>query len=158
MCLTSRCALLKVVDLKQLTKQIPYRWRIQSFSKDGNKASVVAYIDARDVMNLLDDVLGPENWQDKYHAEGDLLISGIGIKVGEEWVWKHDTGTKTTFEEEKGQLSDAFKRAAVKWGIGRFLYDMDVRWIRVDKNKRPVDESGQPIWNLTEYMQRINSG
>ena len=140
------------MDLNKLKKEIPFRWRIQNFSKDGTKASAVAYIDARDVMNLLDEVVGPQNWQDDYRNEGEMLIAGIGIKVGDEWVWKYDTGTKTTFEEDKGQISDAFKRAAVKWGIGRFLYDTDIQWINLNKDRRPVDEKGQVVWDLSAYL------
>jgi hypothetical protein len=150
------------MDLAKLKKQIPYRWRIQSINKQGTKASAVAYIDARDVMEVLDEVVGPENWQDRYSTEGDLLIAGIGIKTGGEWVWKHDTGSKTFVEEEKGQISDAFKRAAVKWGIGRFLYEIDTQWVSINKDKKPVDEKGQVIWDLSAYLntklsQRVRS-
>lgn len=149
-------------NLKDLTKEIPYRWRIQSINRAGNRASAVAYIDARDVMTRLDEVVGPENWQDSYKIEGDLLIAGIGIKIGNEWIWKHDTGTKSAVEEDKGQLSDAFKRAAVKWGVGRFLYEMDIQWLNLNQDKKPVDERGQVIWNITEYinnrLKSLNQG
>ena len=46
------------MNLKDLKKQIPYQWRVQSFSKNKAQAQCVAYIDARDVMNLLDEVVG----------------------------------------------------------------------------------------------------
>lgn len=61
------------------------------------------------------------------------MLCSIGIKIGEEWVWKTDGGTETDIESEKGELSDSFKRAGVKWGIGRFLYDMDIKF--VDSNE-----------------------
>lgn len=108
------------MNLKDLTKEIPYKWR------EGPGGKRLAYIDARDVMNLLDDVVGPTDWQDQYELVGDKIIAGIGIRTDDgQWVWKYDTGTESNIEEEKGMFSDAFKRAAVKWGVGRFLYDID---------------------------------
>ncbi len=142
------------MSLNDLKKEIPYRWRIQNFNKSGTKASAVAYIDARDVMDILDEAVGPDNWQDGYRIEGDLLIAGIGIRTQGEWIWKHDTGTKSNVEEEKGQISDAFKRAAVKWGVGRFLYDIEIQYVNINKEKRPVDEKSEIIWDLTEYINK----
>lgn len=106
------------MKLQDLRKEIPYKWR----TGPGN--TQLAYIDARDVMDLLDEVVGPENWQDSYELVGDKIIAGVGIFVNDKWVWKYDTGTESNIEEEKGMFSDAFKRAAVKWGVGRFLYDL----------------------------------
>jgi hypothetical protein len=80
------------------------------------------YIDARYVMDKLDH-LGPENWQDRYiDRTGGSVRCGIGLLVDGEWVWKWDVGTVSDIEPEKGSYSEAFKRAAVKWGIGRDLY------------------------------------
>lgn len=106
------------MKLQDLRKEIPYKWR----TGPGN--TQLAYIDARDVMDLLDEVVGPENWQDSYELVGDKIIAGLGIFVNDKWIWKYDTGTESNIEEEKGMFSDAFKRAAVKWGVGRFLYDL----------------------------------
>jgi hypothetical protein len=106
------------MKLQDLRKEIPYKWR----TGPGN--TQLAYIDARDVMDLLDEVVGPENWQDSYELVGDKIIAGVGILANDQWVWKYDTGTESNIEEEKGMFSDAFKRAAVKWGVGRFLYDL----------------------------------
>ena len=80
------------------------------------------YIDARYVMDRLD-YLGPENWQDRYvDRPGGSVRCGIGLLVDGDWVWKWDVGTQSDIEPEKGSYSEAFKRAAVKWGIGRDLY------------------------------------
>lgn len=106
------------MNLKDLRKEIPYKWRT------GPGGTQLAYIDARDVMDLLDEVVGPENWQDSYELVGDKIIAGVGILANDNWIWKYDTGTESNIEEEKGMFSDAFKRAAVKWGVGRFLYDL----------------------------------
>ncbi len=87
-----------------------------------------------------------------------MLIAGIGIKTGEHWVWKWDTGSESNMEAEKGHMSDAFKRAAVKWGVGRFLYDLPIQYVKADTIKtssnfpNPVDDNGQRIYDLTKYI------
>lgn len=152
------------MDLKQLTRQIPARWRIQQFSKNKPQAVCVAYIDARDAMRLLDEVVGPENWADDYKMVGDTRFCGVGIRIPTnidglgEWVWKWDTGTETSFEAEKGEVSDSFKRACVKWGIGRFLYEIDVQYVATNEVKKEknvpylIDEAGARIWDLGKYI------
>lgn len=104
-------------------------WRAQSVTKDGNKAMALAYIDARDVMERLDAVCGPSNWQDRYEFAGARTICYLSIRVGDQWVTKADGAGDTAVEAEKGAISDAFKRAAVKWGIGRYLYALDAPWV-----------------------------
>lgn len=80
------------------------------------------YVDARFVMDRLDSAVGPENWQDRYEDAGTSVRCGIGIRLGDEWVWKWDVGDPSDIEPTKGAHSDAFKRAGVKWGIARDLY------------------------------------
>lgn len=109
-------------------------WRAQSLTKDKSKAQALAYIDARDVQDRLDAVVGPGNWQNRYpHTQGKTVCE-IGIRVDGEWIWKADGAGDTDVEAEKGALSDAFKRAAVKWGVGRYLYDMTVPWVPCEVN------------------------
>jgi hypothetical protein len=116
-------------------------WRIGSMAKKPdangkNKGRALAYIDARDVMRRLDDVCGPANWQCRYpHANGKTICE-IGIKIDGEWVWKANGAGDTDIEAEKGAISDAFKRAAVLWGIGRYLYDLDSPWVEVNAFKQ----------------------
>jgi len=164
------------MELKELKRKIPYQWRVQSYSKFKPEAMCVAYIDARDVMELLDEVCGPENWQSDFKDIGGQMFAGIGIRQfrminnpqgnsmalydeDREWVWKWDTGTETKVEAEKGQASDSFKRAAVKWGIGRFLYDLEVKRVRTDgalsdthKYPNVVDDGGNKVWDLTKHI------
>jgi hypothetical protein len=121
-----------MVDFELLKAPFPkdtISWRAQSFTQDGTKALALAYCDARDVMNRLDDVCGPAGWQCRYsHAMGKTVCD-IGIKCSDEWVWKADGAGDSDIEAEKGALSDAFKRAAVRWGIGRYLYSLDAVWV-----------------------------
>lgn len=108
-------------------------WRVGSVTQDGTKGMALAYIDARDAMNRLDEVLGP-NWQCRYmELSGGKTICEIGLKIDGEWVWRADGAGDTNHEAEKGALSDSFKRAAVKWGVGRYLYDLKSPWVKVKK-------------------------
>ena len=93
-------------------------------AKDGRKATLLLYQDARCAMNILDSTLGSTAWQREYYEAAGLLFCKIGIYDAEtsQWLWKSDTGSKSNIEEDKGLASDAFKRAAVAWGIGRELY------------------------------------
>jgi len=143
--------------MKELQKEIPFKWRVQSVNEYG--ANCVAYIDARDVQDTLDKVVGPQNWQVDYKQVGNLFMAGIGIKKDDTWVWKWDTGSESNIEKEKGHVSDAFKRAGVMWGIGRFLYSLDVPKLKTKQhtNKKyyPITRDGQILWSgadLTEYI------
>lgn len=148
-------------NLKDLQKEIPYQWRVQSFSKSKANCQCVAYIDARDVQKVLDEVVGPENWQDDYKLIDEKLFAGIGIRTQSGWVWKWDTGTESNMEAEKGQVSDAFKRAGVKWGIGRFLYDLPIQYLDSSEPKTasnfpyPVTIDNKRIWDVTEYINKV---
>lgn len=120
------------MNLKFLSAPFPRQaihWRAQQVTRNGDKALALAYLDARDVMDRLDMVCGPENWQDAYTetARGRVLCK-IGIRVGDDWVWKSDGAGETAVEGEKGGISDALKRAAVHWGIGRYLYRFEAVW------------------------------
>lgn len=98
--------------------------------RDGKFAALaLAYIDARDVMVRLDDACGPANWQDEYQetARGRVLCT-LRIKIGKDWISKSDGSGESDIEAEKGGISGAFKRAAVKWGIGRYLYEIEAPW------------------------------
>lgn len=149
------------MNLKDLTNEIPYKWRVQSFSKNKPQAQCVAYISARDVQDRLDAVVGVENWQDDYKLVDGKLMGGIGIKCGSEWVWKWDTGNESAMDGDKGQISDAFKRAGVKWGIGRFLYDLTIKYVPANETKNAtnypyaVDLTGKKVWDLTEYINGL---
>lgn len=151
------------IDLSVLKREIPFKWRVQSFSKNSEKATCVAYVDARDVMNLLDEGVGAENWQSDFKEIKGNLYAGIGIRFNNdsmEWVWKWDCGTESNTEKEKGEASDAFKRASVKWGIGRFLYDLPMQYIKTNEKKTGtnypycVDDNGKKIYDLTEHINK----
>lgn len=139
--------------LKQLEEPMDYQWRIGQVY--GDTATCLPYIDARDVMDRLDKVVGKLNWKVSYYQVKNTMFGRIAIKVGNDWIEKDDAGAPSDIEAEKGEASDALKRSGVVWGIGRFLYSLDMKKVKVvkDGNKTyPVDESGERIWNLTEYI------
>lgn len=142
------------MDLTKLKAEFPreaIHWRAQSVTKDGSKAMALAYLDARDVMDRLDEVCGQNYWQDEYTClSNSTMICRIGICAGE-WVWKSDGAGKTDVEAEKGQISDAFKRAAVKWGIGRYLYDMPTIWVPCESRENGKDRYGNTKWQWQKW-------
>lgn len=132
-------------DLKLLFAEFPrdaVSWRAQTLTKEGDKALALAYIDARDVMDRLDDVCGTENWQDRYEFHGTRTICYLSIRVGDEWITKADGAGDSDVEAEKGAISDALKRAAVKWGIGRYLYHIVSPWVPCETG----DWNGKKQW------------
>jgi len=99
------------------------KWRPAKFGR--SKTAALLYVDARNVMDRLDSVVSPERWKTQYSDAGDRCSCTLAI-MWDEWVPKSDVGTPSTFEGIKGMYSDAFKRAAVHHGIGRYLYDDDI--------------------------------
>jgi hypothetical protein len=114
-------------QVKKLREPTPADEVKQRAGPGGMKLS---YVDARYHFDRYDDCVGSANWQSAFErdAKGNLR-AGIGILIDHEdgrepqWVWKWDTGTPSSMEPEKGEHSDALKRAGVQWGVSRDLYD-----------------------------------
>lgn len=121
-----------------------------------NGLSLLLYKDARCDARILDETVGPDNWQNEFYCCKNTLFCKVGIRVdrGEgfaEWVWKDDAGSPSNMEAEKGEASDAFKRACFKWGIGRELYTAPFIWVHGDKVAITKGKSGQ--WTCNEKFQ-----
>lgn len=130
-------------------------WRAGATTGDGAKCMPLAYIDARDVMERLDDVCGPGGWQSKYPwNQASKLCCEIGIKIGGEWLWKSNGAGDTAYEADKGAFSDAFKRAAVCWGVGRYLYYVPNVWVPCEKRGKTVVISDSVQKNLSDRLQK----
>lgn len=141
-------------DVKEILKKLmkPFHPDRHSFRVTGtfrdrrgrNMGVVAFYISSRDVMDRLDAVLGPENWRDDYEmVMQGVMKCALYLRINGEWVGKSDVGTGNIENPEsgwKGAASDALKRAAVKWGIGRYLYALPKCYVEVDDRKRIVDE------------------
>lgn len=137
--------------LEELKKPFPahlLHWRVGATTKCKSKGIALAYIDARDAMKRLDDVVGADCWQCRYsHVSEGLVICEIGIlSESGQWIWKANGAGDTNVEAEKGKLSDAFKRAAVVWGVGRYLYYLPNVWVPLNEYKQIKQPPILPSW------------
>jgi hypothetical protein len=176
-----------------IQKVIPFKWRIQSerkITKDEDIKNVqaiatcVAYLEPRDVAQVLDDVFGSDGWQDEYYEIQNSIYCKVGIWSNKrnQFIWKSDAGEckrdyliasylqtdnskryKLHNELEnasKTQATDAFKRACVKHGIGRFQYYMDSLTVNT-KGYDVINSKGEPVCYkgdnelLSKYVNRI---
>ena len=96
-----------------------------------NGVSLLLYKDARCDMKILDETVGPENWQRDHKELKGNIYAGISIwdDIKNQWITKWDAGAESYTEKEKGEASDSFKRAGFNWGIGRELYTSPFIWI-----------------------------
>ena len=139
-----RAALAALFEVREV------KWKPQSVK--GNRAMAMAYIDARLVMDRLDAVLGVENWQDSYDIQPDgSVVCRLALRLGGEWVTKTDVGSPSEQPDGgdrlKAAFSDALKRAAVKFGVGRYLYRLPAVWADYDAQKRQfVTTPALPLW------------
>ena len=110
------------------------KYRVGSvYDKENGKGTVLSYVDARYVQDTLDRIVGPENWESRfYEAKGalfcEITINEDGVKIS-----KSDCGTESDIAPAKGEASDAFKRAAVMFGIGRDLYSAETMFADLEK-------------------------
>ncbi len=141
-------------------------WRVGTVSRDAKKALALCYIDARDVQARLDEVCGVY-WQSKHgelraaarggdegekraRRSGSIVTCSIGIKFGDEWIWRSDGAGDTAVEAEKGSMSDALKRAAVQWGVGRYLYAVESPWVEINDKKQIVEKEHARLRSILE--------
>jgi len=152
-------------QLKKLAEPMEYKYRLQSAKY--NKATIVSYIDSRAVQDRLDDVCGIQNWQNEFRQIDGSLFCGISVQVDKgdgasEWITKWDVGSESAIEKEKGNSSDSFKRSAVMWGVGRFLYSLGMITLKAKKHTNekeyPTTDEGNILWTvdeLTEYCKKV---
>jgi len=107
-------------------------------------------------MDRLDEVVGPENWKDEYAPGPDGgVICGLTLRLNGEWITKWDGADNTEFEAIKGGLSDAFKRAGYKWGIGRYLYKLESVWVPCEAHGKTLvlkSTPSLPAWALPKNI------
>lgn len=128
-------------------------WKPQAFNREKTRAMLVAYIDARAVQDRLDTVC-PDAWTFEVKAipgtptptvRGRLTVLGLRREdIGE--AGEGDAGTL------KAAASDALKRCAVQFGIGRYLYDLPRTWAEWDTQKREAKTLPQlPEWARPDF-------
>jgi len=124
-------------------KDVEFRVGEVRGKSDNAWATILAYKNARVDMKRLDEATGGL-WQNEYRRDSKgVLQCGIGIKMGDEWIWKWSNGTESSFQEEKGEYSDAFKRAGFMWGIGRELYDYPMLLVKLVDGEVTTDSQGK---------------
>lgn len=125
--------------------------RVATVNEKG--CSLLLYKDSRADMILLDEVVGPTNWQRTHTRDNANCTVLIWDEEKEQWIGKEDTGKESSTEKEKGLASDSFKRACVNWGIGRELYTAPFIWISA-KNVEitPVDGQSKKKYTTRDYF------
>lgn len=128
--------------------------RVQSCDENG--FILLLYKNARVDQNILDETVGPENWQREHYEVKGNLFCRVGINVKYEdcaslpiWVWKSDCGTESNTEKEKGEASDSFKRACFNWGIGRELYTAPKT--KIKGHTYQAKRNGKEVWQPEYY-------
>lgn len=110
-------------------------WRVSATSQDKSKGLAVPYVTNRAIQNRLDSTVGIDGWQNEFRPwkDGKAQLCGISIYFHEQkqWLTKWDGADDSDFESVKGGLSDSMKRAAVEWGVGRYLYGMTQIWVKI---------------------------
>lgn len=131
-------------------------WRVGSTNRKDNPTSgiALAYITNRAVQQRLDDVVGIDNWRNEYQLwRNNGVLCGLSIRINGEWITKWDGSDESDMEAIKGGLSDAMKRSAYQWGIGRYLYNLPTEWVPVEKRGRTTvlkQPPRLPDWALPE--------
>lgn len=127
--------------------------RVSNITQKG--CMLLLYKDARCDKRILDEMYTPMGWQDKYEEIKGNLYCSVGVLNPETgtWVWKQDCGVESNAEKEKGEASDAFKRACFNWGIGRELYTKIFIWIK--SSDVPVKENDRGKYVLSDPFTKF---
>lgn len=148
---------MKPEDMKKLCTPFPaddIEWRLQScgITKAGAFwGKVLAYITSRAVQDRLDEVCGPDGWQTNIKKEGEAYLCTLSIRVEHtdgttEWISRTDGANSTDKEAVKGGISGAIKRAAVHFGIGRYLYNLKENWAEISENGKFSGKTKDNQW------------
>jgi hypothetical protein len=126
-------------ELRQPFDPVDVDFRVQGrVNEQTNRAQVLAYIDARAVQDRLDAVVGCGNWSFDWAPivsdNGEVKVTKGTLTIYR--VSKSDAGSASNFEQSLGAVSHCFKRAAVQWGIGRYLYSLPMAWVTVERGGR----------------------
>ena len=129
--------------------------RVSTCNEKG--VSLLLYKDARVDQDILDETVGPMNWQRKHTRDNANCIVEIWDNEKSQWISKEDTGTESFSQAEKGLASDSFKRACFNWGIGRELYTSPFIWIPADKcniyDTGRKDKNGKTVYSTNDKFK-----
>jgi len=146
-------------EINQLEERLaapfdPNEVKFRPASVHGNRALALAYVDARVIQDRLDSVVGVTGWQDEFEslADGSVMCK-LRLRINGEWITKMDVGSQSEQPDEgdrrKAAFSDALKRTAVKFGVGRYLYRLPQLWCDYDPQKKQfARRPSLPDWAL----------
>lgn len=135
-------------------------WRVQQAGvSSNNKPWVMAipYITSRAVQKRLDDVMGFGNWKNEFKEVYGGMLCGLSLLIDGNWITKWDGAPINDSHPVKGVISDATKRSAIQWGIGRYLYQLDVEFAICEmvncrrdatSNYHPIKEGKTVKWHI----------
>ena len=116
-------------------------------------ASLLLYKTARTDYALLDEAVGPERWQCSYSEVKGNLFCDLSIRFDDGWVTKSNCGTESNMEAQKGEASDAMKRAGFAWGIGRELYTAPFIWVPADRLQKLSQNQRTNKWQCLDRFE-----
>ncbi|MEN6358143.1 MAG: Rad52/Rad22 family DNA repair protein [Armatimonadota bacterium] len=127
-----------------------------SVTKDGSAALVLTYMDSRTAQARLDDVAPGDwefDWEVVHEEEKKLTVKGIMTVAGKT---RRDAGQASDEDEiYKSAVSDAFKRCAVMFGVGRYLYDMPKTYWPGQRGQSGRGFYFDEPWKLDAYMKNV---
>lgn len=152
------------VFIEQLKNPFPtnvLKFRVGATSKKGDKAIPLFYVTARDVEKRLDEVCGPDGWSTRHEPifeNGKLLGTRFALSIrfpNGQWVTREDVGESSKASPLKGAVSDGIKRAAVQFGVARYLYYLDNKWAPIDQYKQFKSDPREslPDWALPSKVE-----
>ncbi|WP_131099838.1 Rad52/Rad22 family DNA repair protein [Bacillus sp. SYJ] len=116
--------------MESLQAEFPFEqlgWKVtNTFESQGRFFAYVApFVDARAIQDRFDEVFGIDNWQVSYEKWGEKATKcTISVFLNERWISKEDGSEESDYSSVKGGFSNSLKRAAVLWGVGRYLYNV----------------------------------
>ena len=142
--------------VNELSKPLPFKWKLQSYTKKKDKALCVAYIDSRTVTKRLNEV-AVYGWHREHFSIGVDTYCRLGLVMPDNTIqWRSDVGeSDNATEKAKTSSSDSYKRAAINFGLGLFLYDMDIITLPVVQEGtfyNIVKPDGSKVYDLTTYI------
>lgn len=148
--------------LKQLKNPFDPKFvkcRVGATDKVKTKGIALFYIDSREVMKRLDEVCGMDGWARKETETSKGCICELSVRMpylvngNEKWVLKADVGEFTKSSDFKGASSDSLKRAAVNFGIGRYLYYVPNQWYPLNEKKQFAVKPTLPSWATPQAVE-----
>lgn len=134
-------------------------WRVGATNKEKTKGLALGYVTNRAIQNRLDDTFGCFGWKNEFREwHGKSQLCGISILNNGEWITKWDGADDSNIDATKGGLSDAMKRAAYQWGIGRYLYNLPDVWMPVEQRGNSYIIKGIPTlpkWALPDGFKQV---